>query len=93
MNKKISITSLLAVAIFMVLTFVTSNFNSAFGEMDKLGYPFVFFSSNSNIEFADNQSFSLIKFLANFIICFSVSYGLVSLFSLFKMDRTKSISA
>jgi hypothetical protein len=93
MNKKISLTSLLAVAIFMAITFVTSNFNSAFGEMDKLGYPFVFFSSNSNIEFADNQSFSLIKLLANFIICFGVSYGLVSLFSLFKIDRKKAVTA
>lgn len=93
MNKNLSLTSLLAVALFMASTFVTANFNSAFGELDKLGYPFVFFSSSSNKEFLDTQSFSAISLIANFAICFSIAFLLVSLFSLLKVDRKKTMTA
>lgn len=93
MNKNMSITSLLAVALFMASTFVTANFNTSFGELDKLGYPFVFFSSSSNKEFADNQSFSALSLIANLAICFAAAYGIISLFSLLKVDRTKRVAA
>lgn len=93
MNKNLSLTSLLAVALFMLSTFVTANFNTSFGELDKLGYPFVFFSASSNREFSDNQSFFALGLLANLAICFILAFGLRSLFSLLKVDRTKEATA
>lgn len=93
MNKNLSLTSLLAIAMFLVSTFLTSKFQTSFGETDKFGFPFVFFSASSGSEVVNNQSFSILSFISDLAIYFAIAYGLVSLLSLLKVERKTPATA
>ena len=88
MKKNFSLISLIAVGLFMISTFVTSKFQSAFGDADKFGFPFVFFSAQNTGEVLENKMFSFFSLLADFTIYFIIAYAIASLISMLKVDRT-----
>ena len=89
MKKNFSFTSLIAVGLFMTSTFVTSKFQTAFGDVDKFGFPFVFFSAQNEGEVMQNKVFSLFALMADTAIYFTIAFAIMSLISLLKVDRTQ----
>ncbi len=87
MKKNLSFTFLLAVGLCTATTFVTCKFNAGLGEIDRFGFPFMFFSANSAGEIVQNNNFSGIALLIDFAICFIISYSIVSLISLLKVEK------
>jgi hypothetical protein len=87
MRKNFSIISLVAVGLFMISTFATSKFQTAFGDADKFGFPFVFFSAHNAGEVLENKAFSFAAIFADIAIYFTIAYAIVSLVSLLKVDR------
>lgn len=89
MKNKYSIISLIAVGLLVVSTFATSKFQTGFGEADKFGFPFVFFSADNTGELVENKVFTVEFLLANFAIYFAISYAIVSLIGMLKVEREK----
>jgi len=93
MTKKISLASLMAIAILMILTFTNSTFSDGSGQVEKLGAPFVFFTAIDGGEVIDNQQFSMLAFLADLAICFIASMGILMLGSIFSIRRKSPVTA
>ena len=93
MNKNLSITSLIAMVLFMAATFATGTSQATFVGADKFGFPFTFFSATNNGEVINDTNFSLIALIGNLGICFAIAFGIVSLLSMFKVEKKKSAVA
>jgi hypothetical protein len=87
MKKSYSFISLLAVGIFMVSTFTTSNLNAALGGADKFGFPFVFFTVQNEGEITNNMVFNGFALLADLAICFTIAYTIMSLIYMLKVEK------
>ena len=89
MNKKLSLTSLIAMAIFMSATFATSQTQTTFASADKFGFPLTFFSAVTNGETIVDTNFSAIALIVNLALCFAAAYGIVSALWLLKVEKKK----
>jgi hypothetical protein len=86
MKKIASIFLLLTVVIFMIVTFLTLQYQINANETDKFGYPFVFFSAANNAEIINITNFSGLALFTDLGIC-----GLVALFIIYLMALIKPI--
>lgn len=93
MTKKISLASLMAIALLIALTITNSSFANESGQVEKIGAPFVFFTAADGGEVIENQQFSLPAFLADLGICFFVSFGLLIISSALNVARKKPLVA
>ncbi len=89
MNKNLSLTSMIAMVLFMVATYSTSQSQAALAAADQFGFPFVFFTAANNGEVISETHFSLISLLGDLSIYFTIAFGVVALLSLFKVDKKK----
>jgi hypothetical protein len=92
MRKKLSLTFLITMASFMIATFVTCKFQSGYGNEDKIGYPFVFFSAYNEGEVFKNKFFSIAAFTVDFSIYFIISLIIVTIISMLKVNKGNSVS-
>lgn len=92
MKNKYSLISLIAVGLFMISIFVTSKFQSGFGQADKFGFPFVFFSAENVGEMVENKNFTPEFLLVDFAIYFAIAYAVVSLIAMLKVERNNKIT-
>jgi len=81
MKHKVSISSLVSIVLFMVITFVTAKTQTTFSEGDKLGWPFVFFSASNNHDLVTDQAFNALYLVLDLAISFIVGFGIVRMFS------------
>ncbi len=93
MNKKFSLVSLIAMTIFMVAIFATSTGQTNFGEADKFGFPFTFFTASINGEAITDTNFSLVALFGDLSICFLIGFAIVSALSLLKVEKKKAMIA
>ena len=93
MNRKFSLTFVIAMITFMVALFATSTVQTTFGDTDKFGFPYIFFTASANGEIISDTHFSIEALLGDLGICFVLSYGVVSILSLLKVNKKKTIIA
>jgi predicted outer membrane lipoprotein len=89
MNRKMSLTSVIAMTIFMTATFATSQTQTIFAGADKFGFPLTFFTAVTNGEAIVDTNFSAIALIVNLGLCFAVAYGIVSALWLLKVEKKK----
>ncbi|MBS1578189.1 MAG: hypothetical protein JST94_00220 [Bacteroidetes bacterium] len=80
MIKYVSITSLLSSFLFVVTTFTASKFQSF--SQNIIGYPFAFFSAESDKIIDASKKFSGINLAADFIVCIMASMLIIKICSL-----------
>lgn len=93
MNKNFSIISMFAMILFMTATYVTAQSQSSLVDIDKFGFPFTFFTAANNGETINEIKFSFLGLLGNLAICFALAIGIVTILSLFKVDKKKAMMA
>jgi hypothetical protein len=92
MTKNYSITSLISMALFVLTTFSSSKFQAPLGDSDEFGFPFTFFTAKHGVELVNSQTFNIFGLIANLGLCFAISFGIVYMFSLLKVERKASSS-
>lgn len=93
MNKNLSIVSLIAMILFMSATYFTAQSQSSLADVDKFGFPFTFFSATNNGEVINDTSFSLLGLIGDLAICFAIAFGMLSVLSIFKVEKKKTMIA
>jgi hypothetical protein len=91
MNRKLSLTSLIAMVLFMTATFATKSQTSYVGA-DEFGFPFTFFSAANNAELVTEINFNILALIGNLGICFAIGYGVVALLSLLKVEKKAAMA-
>jgi hypothetical protein len=89
MNKNLSLISMIAMVLFMAATYTTSQTQAAMVEADKFGFPFVFFTAANNGEVVSETHFNLASLLGDLSIYFAISFGVVAMLSLLKVEKKK----
>ena len=93
MNKNLSIISMFAMILFMTATYVTAQSQSSIADVDTFGFPFTFFSATNNGEAIIETHFSLLALVGNLALSFAIATGIVTVLSLFKVEKKKAIMA
>jgi hypothetical protein len=90
MKKKISLSLLLGMVLFLAAIITTSNFQTDYHVGDKFGWPLVFFTAFNNHEVVTDQSFSILNLIVDLTFCMLCSIGIYTLFSKLKIERKSS---
>lgn len=89
MNKNLSLISMIAMVLFMSVTYSTAQSQSALTAADRFGFPFVFFTAANNGEIISETHFSLLSLVGDLSIYFAIAFGVVAILSLFKVEKKK----
>lgn len=84
---------MIAMILFMTATYFTTQSQTSVAAVDKFGFPFTFFSATNNGETINETNFSVLGLVANLAICFIISFGVITILSIFKVEKKKTIIA